>query len=104
MWGRWLSGAYGAPQWRRWLGFLPGIAWITLLALLVRASFLVTQSMEGDPAAKARILGETISEVMHLLVFALAFLVLYVGAMLVLSWRYRWSNKLPKAEGRPPYR
>jgi hypothetical protein len=105
MWGRWLSGLYGAPRWPRWLGFVPGIVWMTLIALGVRAfvhAFDIANAV--DPAEKARVLAESIRNAMNLFAFAWAFLVLFVIPMLALTWRYRWSQKTAKAEGQPPYR
>jgi hypothetical protein len=57
-----------------------------------------------DTSQKARLIAETISELMNCT--ALCVPLYFVGACLMLffTWRYHWSVKTPTPEGEPPYR
>jgi hypothetical protein len=104
-WAHAISSAYGAP---RWIRFLP-IASAILFALCFSAAFqgltrVFRAPADADPAMKARVLAESISEAMHLLLASGVVLVISAVVLLVLTWRYRWSQKVPKPEGDPPYR
>ena len=105
-WAHVLSSGYGAPRWIRFFPIAPAFLYGLLLTGAVDGIRRIVgrPSDDVDPAMKARILAESISEAMHLMVAS--FLVLAVSAvvLLALTWRYRWSRKLPRAENQPPYR
>ena len=106
LWARAVSGGYGAPRWIRFFPIAPAIVFGVLLARAIDGLRRLAgpPSDAGDPAMKARILAESISEAMNLILASFLVLVVSAVVLLLLTWRYRWSQKLPKAEGQPPYR
>lgn len=104
-WGRWLSRTYDAPRWLRWSGVIPSALWLVLL-LLSALSFMRAFDMPpGSSAAdRQRILANAIAEGMYNALFAMVTQLAGGATLLFLTWRYRWSKKLPKAQNDPPYR
>ncbi len=106
-WARWLGGKYGAPRWVRWVGWTIAAAWAVAFALslhLLVASFGAVAAESADPAQKARVLGESISETMHLALLGSGVVVVGIVALLVLTWRHHWSAKPPSVPRNLPYR
>ena len=104
-WGRWLSRTYDAPRWLRWSGAIPSVIWLTFLIFSAISFAHVFDPPPGSSAAdRQRILANGIAEGMHNALFAMLTQLVGGVMMLVLTWRYRWSKKPPKAEGQPPYR
>ena len=103
-WGRMLGSTYGTPQWLRHSTWGALIGWLGAVAVLGVATRSTIASDAPRPVRDAADLGATISAIMHLLALAVAFYGAYALVMVVLTWRYRWSQKLPVPDGEPPYR
>ena len=106
-WGRWLGGKYGAPRWVRWVGWPIAAVWAVTGALAVHRlieGFGALEAGAADPAQKARVLAEGISEAMHVALLGIGVIVAGFVALLVLTWRYHWSAKPPAVPHDPPYR
>jgi hypothetical protein len=106
-WAWWLGGKYGAPRCVRWVGLGCAGVWLTLAVYSVFGlieSFGSVSAESTDPAQKARVLAENISQSMWSAMLGMGVLAVGLVAMLVLTWRYHWSAKPPVAPGSPPYR
>jgi hypothetical protein len=105
VWGRWLSRTYGAPRWLRWSGVAASLPWLVSSAVSVLAFARIFHlPADSSPADRQRILANSIAELMYNTAFAIVVQIVAGAIMLFLTWRYRWSKKLPTAEGQPPYR
>lgn len=67
-------------------------------------SGVIDRNGSVDPANKARLLAEGISEAMNGISLGILFALASMIVMLVLTWRYHWSAKTPTPRGEPPYR
>jgi hypothetical protein len=104
-WGRWLSGLYGAPRGLRWVGLIGGLAPPAGTAFTVYGLVRTFGALQGgDAAQKQARLAEGIASAMRGTAIGLGLFALTIVLLLVLTWRFHWSAKEPKASGAPPYR
>ncbi len=108
IWARWLGGKYGVPSWVRRIGWAIAALWAVTLVVsvigLIGGFGSVVTGESVDPAQKARVLAEAISEAMMAAVLEMGVVVAGSALLLVLTWRYHWSAKPVSVPRDPPYR
>lgn len=107
LWANWLGGRYGCPRWVRFLTVPIALTWLagaTATGFGLSAITRLVDRDQVDPADKARVLAEGISESMNGVAFSAVGLAFWALVLLALTYRFYWSARGPKTPGDPPYR
>lgn len=98
-WASWVSSRYGAPRWLRAIKWIFGASAFVHLAgnywSYRELSGAIDRGTVVDATDRARLLANGIAEAMYNGAIGVLFAIVGMLVMLVLTWRYHWSAKLP---------